>query len=749
MTKYWPIPPISIALLMVLSFFTVFHTSWLTIVLLAISLCQLFRQYNYEQLLKVFGILLFCIGYFSYCRFNTHHKSLNAPTSISTITIIPDTISVDGDLLTFRGYENKNTYQAYYTLKSQKEKQFFEQTTKPLLLEIDAELSLPEAKRNFNGFDYQAYLSSQGIYRIVKISHIHAIASAKLNSPLDYLRTLRRQWLVDISKKFPNPMKHYMTGLLFGYLGKEFNEIGDLYSQLGIIHLFALSGMQVGFFLTGFRQVLLRIGITQETVNWLQIPFSFCYAALTGFSISVVRSLMQALLQLLNIKGLDNLSIVLISLLMVNPEHVMTAGGVLSFTYAFLICITSTKQTNSIKNTIYQTVILSTGVLPILMWYFAGFQPLSLILTAFFSLLFDNIMLPILTLIFLFSPWFSMSQVNPIFELLELLIKWIASWSGHGLVFGMPSPILFCLIIISLSLVFDNAKRKGKRVVYILMTCLLFALIKHPLENEVTIVDIGQGDSIFIRDITGKTILIDVGGRVDFSVKNNWQKRHREANASRTLIPYLKSRGVHHIDQLILTHTDTDHIGDLEEITKTFDIDAILVSPGSLTQADFVQRLKALQIPVKTIQAGDSLKIMGSQLHVLYPMSVGDGSNDDSIVLYGQLLDKSFLFTGDLEKGGEDSLIQTYPHLTVDILKAGHHGSKGSSSPEFLDHIQPTISLISAGKNNRYQHPHEETLERFKKRDIAIYRTDKEGAIRFRGFNTWHIETVREPGNND
>lgn len=101
-----------------------------------------------------------------------------------------------------------------------------------------------------------------------------------------------------------------------------------------------------------------------------------------------------------------------------------------------------------------------------------------------------------------------------------------------------------------------------------------------------------------------------------------------------------------------------------------------------------------------------------------------------------------FLLTGDLEDGELD-LIKNYPKLPVDILKAGHHGSKGSSYPEFLDHINAEVALISAGKDNRYRHPHLETLERFKERQIKVYRTDQEGAIRFTGWWQWQIETVR------
>lgn len=191
------------------------------------------------------------------------------------------------------------------------------------------------------------------------------------------------------------------------------------------------------------------------------------------------------------------------------------------------------------------------------------------------------------------------------------------------------------------------------------------------------------------------------------------------------------------------THTDTDHIGDLEAVAKELDIGEILVSQGSLTVPEFRKRLKKLAAPVRVLQAGDKLPIMGSQLQVLYPSQVGDGGNNDSLVLYGSLLGLRFLFTGDLEKEGEETLMAVYPKLPVDVLKAGHHGSKGSSSPAFLDFISPKLALISAGKNNRYRHPHQETLQRFERAQTLIYRTDQMGAVRFKGIKQWQIEVVK------
>ena len=320
----------------------------------------------------------------------------------------------------------------------------------------------------------------------------------------------------------------------------------------------------------------------------------------------------------------------------------------------------------------------------------------------------------------------------------------VSQLASRPMVFGQPNAWLLILLLVSLALVYDMRKNIKRLAGFSLFIVGLFFLTKHPLENEITMLDVGQGESIFLRDLTGKTILIDVGGKAESDKKiEKWQEKATTSNAQRTLIPYLKSRGVAKIDQLILTNIEKEHVGDLLEVTKAFHVGEILVSKGSLTQKEFVAELEASQTKVRSVTAGENLPIFGGYLEVLSPRKIGDGDNEDSLVLYGKLLDKHFLFTGNLKEKGEKELLKQYPNLEVDVLKVGQQGSKASSNPVFLEKLNPELCLISVGKNNRAKLPHQETLTRLETIKSKIYRTDQNGAIRFKGWNSWQIESVR------
>lgn len=740
--KNFSIPLIYLSFLLLWLYYAIFSASYLALLGFVFLLVCLFFQFPWKPASKVLVICGVFGFWFLFQNWQQSQASQNLADSVERVRILPDTIKVNGDSLSFRGKSDGRIFQVYYQLQSEEEKEAFQALTALHDLELEGKLSEPEGQRNFDGFDYQAYLKTQGIYQTLNIKKIQSLQKVGSWDIGENLSSLRRKAVVWIKTHFPDPMRNYMTGLLLGHLDTDFEEMNELYSSLGIIHLFALSGMQVGFFMDGFKKLLLRLGLTQEKLKWLTYPFSLIYAGLTGFSASVIRSLLQKLLAQHGVKGLDNFALTVLILFIIMPNFFLTAGGVLSCAYAFILTMTS-KEEEGLKAIARESLVISLGILPILSFYFAEFQPWSILLTFVFSFLFDLVFLPLLSILFALSFLHPVIQLNFIFEWLEGMIRFVSQVASRPLVFGQPNAWFLILLLISLALVYDLRKNIKRLAVLSLLITGLFFFTKHPLENEITMLDVGQGESIFLRDVTGKTILIDVGGKAESDKKiEKWQEKAMTSNAQRSLIPYLKSRGVAKIDQLILTNTDKEHVGDLLEVTKAFHVGEILVSKGSLKQKKFVAELQAIRTKVRSVSVGEHLTIFGRQLEVLSPRRIGDGEHEDSLVLYGKLLDKHFLFTGNLEEKGEKDLLKQYPDLEVDVLKAGQHGSKNSSTSAFLKQLKPEITLISVGKNNRTKLPHQEALTRLETINSKVYRTDQQGAIRFKGWKSWKIETV-------
>ena len=698
------IPLIFLAYLSVILYFLIFNFNLICLILFIFSsLLALYRKYY-----LVIPLLLVMGSFFLVVKMDTIKNSENQPTTLSKITMIPDTIQVNGDLLSFQGKERGQNYQVYETLKSKKEQKFYQNLSQNCQLSFTGNLQIPEKQRNFNGFDNQKYLASQNIYRQITIDKINKIV---LNDTFD-LHVLRRKAIVWSQTHFPKPMNDYMTGLLFGFLSKDFNQIGDIYSSLGIIHLFALSGMQVNFFIDWFRRIILRLGITREKLNIWQIPFSIFYAFMTGFSVSVLRALFQKNIRL---NPLDNLAVTTFLLMIVSPKFLLTIGGQLTLFYAFVISMINHKfsELKGIRKLLTESSVISLSVLPLLILDFHIFQPFSILLTIGFGFLFDVILLPLLLGTFLLSLIGYNFNINHIFQILEWLIHEVDLPLHYPLVLGNPRPIELLILFFLIGLLIDNLFKKGRQIIFAGLIVCSFFICKNPVYPSITAVDIGQGDSIFLQDkFNKKTILIDTGGRLALP-QESWQKPQSQTNAEKTLIPYLESVGVSQIDQLILTHTDADHVGDFLNLADK--IKEIWVSPGELTNNHFVEKLKKANIAIHISKVGDKIPIFDSALQVLSNGYTGKGDNNDSIVTYGNFYHTKFLFTGDLEQEGEKELLKNYPKLKVDVLKVGHHGSKTSSNPDFIKEINPKLALISVGEKNRYGHPNQETLETLKK----------------------------------
>lgn len=732
----FPFPKIYLSFLLLWLYYAIFSASVLALLGFVFLLVCLFFQFPWKTVTKVLLICGLFGSWFVFQKWQQEEASRNLVDTVDTVRILPDTIKVNGDSLSFRGKAEGRLFQVYYKLQSEAEKGKFQQLSDLHEMVVKGKLASPQGASNFAGFDYRNYLKMQGIYQTLTISEIVELKQISSWDIGENLSSLRRKAVVWIKRNFPDPMRNYMTGLLLGHLDTDFEEMNELYSSLGIIHLFALSGMQVGFFMNAFKKSLLRLGLTQEKFKWLAYPFSLFYAGLTGFSASVIRSLLQKLVAQHGFKSLDNFALTILVLFLIMPNFFLTAGGVLSCAYAFILIMTG-EEVAGIKGLVRESCIISLGILPILSFYFSEFQPWSILLTFVFSFLFDMVLLPLLSILFCLSFIYPITQFNFLFEWLENIIRYISQLSTRPLVFGQPSLWILILLLISLALIYDYRKNLKKISMLVIVAISFFLVTKHPLENEITVLDMEQGRSIFLRDMTGKTILLDVGEKLAVEKKEVWQEKVITSNAKRSLIPYLKSRGVAKIDQLVLTTSDTKQLDHVLEISKAFELGEILVTEATLSKREFMDKLKESKVKVVAIKTGQQLPIFGSGLEVI---ATQNKNKSDSITMYGKLLNQTFLVTGNIE---EKFLTSYYPRLQADVVITHQQVSNKKTDIEIFKTVHPKITVISIDKKKSFKVKNGENKQEDKELENVVLKTDKKGAIRFKGWTTWNVETVQ------
>ncbi|MCM1175476.1 MAG: MBL fold metallo-hydrolase [Blautia sp.] len=270
-------------------------------------------------------------------------------------------------------------------------------------------------------------------------------------------------------------------------------------------------------------------------------------------------------------------------------------------------------------------------------------------------------------------------------------------------------------------------KRFQKRIVNLILTFLLLAGIasavstiaqaapNEPEEMKVHFIDVGQGDSTLIT-CGGHSMLIDAG----------------DDSKGTTIQNYLQKQKVEKLDYLVLTHPDADHIGGAPVIITKFDIDKVFVSnyeKDNKTYQKLIQALDNKRLKYSTPEVGTQYLLGTATVTVLAPDGEYDNPNDSSIALLIQNGDNTFLFTGDAGEDAENDILKNNKDISADVYKAGHHGSRYSTSQNFFKAVNPTYAVISCGEDNSYGHPHAETLNTLRTNGVKVYRTDEDGTI--------------------
>ncbi len=262
-------------------------------------------------------------------------------------------------------------------------------------------------------------------------------------------------------------------------------------------------------------------------------------------------------------------------------------------------------------------------------------------------------------------------------------------------------------------------------IILLLLICILIwvGVWQKPHILKVIFFDVGQGDAILIQFPCGGNMLIDGGEQIQ---------------GERVILPYLRKEGIRKIDTLVLTHPHADHVGGLIPVLKTLPVGLIVESGFPHTTDLYMEFLEVIyekKIPYKTVHRGEELTgFSGVRIEFLNPPDPfleagGADINNNSVVIklsYGRV---QFLFCADIEKEAERELLNYGGRLQSHVIKVPHHGSKSSSSWEFIKEVSPEVAIISVGRRNRFGHPDSMTLNKYKRVDSRIYRTDINGAI--------------------
>ncbi len=603
---------------------------------------------------------------------------------------------------------------------------------------LQVKLSIPNGVQNPGGFDSeqralqqnwvaQGYVKKQAEYL------------AYTNS-IDRFRSLISQ---QIQTTLPTGKARFIQALALGDTRAITDKDWDILRRTGITHLIAISGFHVGIvalFAVYCSRILFktfpRVGLVVPwpfAFAWVSIISSFLYTAMAGFAIPTVRTaLMIAVLMLAKIlyKNISSIHAVALSLFIIllwEPFSILSAGFWLSFSGVLLLIafMPNTNKQHKVATFMRAQWVVSLGLLPLCIGFFSQTTIIGPIVNMIAIPWISLVVVPLALLGVLFSwtPLVAGFFWNCAYQSMQgfwLVLEYLQQMHWTAINIAETNIFTIILAILGVCIILFPRPFPAKYLGVFLVLPLFFKTSEQIPENSIriSVIDVGQGLSVLVRT-KNHQLLYDTGAG-----NNSGFSR-----GTSTLVPALNSLQIDYLDKVIISHGDNDHYGGLEGLQKSIPINSLVASEGSLKES------------FEECKQGDSWKWDGVRFSYLWPsLEISDKKNDRSCVLRIEANSRTVLLTGDISKESEYALIEQYgKQIQSDIIIVPHHGSKTSSSIEFLNIIKPKIALVSSGFQNRFKHPNQKVVERYQYIGATVVNTADLGWIELQSSPTgWH-----------
>ncbi len=620
---------------------------------------------------------------------------------------------------------------------------------------LPLKLKPPYANQNPYIFDYEFHLFHK---------NIHAIASADINkyyqdkiikiSNAKFLdTTLIEQIRANIQDKISIfiqnlKWKNVIIALVIGNQNQITSTEWELFNNSGIGHLISISGLHITMiaifaaslpliFIKIYPKILFYVN-KKNICATFGLTLSGLYMLISGSQIPAQRTWIMLFILFIGHQRFGiSTSLILAGLviMLIDPWCVGSASFWLSFgAVGIMIFIgmrvtkIGTWKTNKFWLAARAQLAISLAMIPISVFIFAKFSLISPLANALAIPIVSYIISPLLIIASLLSFILQHNFIQYLFDISNYLINLVMLWCEYLTQFkfayantAVPSFLIFLFSLVgSFCLILPYKWRWYGIIMFI---PLFFNKNTNILPNQalVTFFDVGQGSSVLIST-ANHNILFDTAPAMGNNI-----------TAEKTVIPSIQKFGINKLDKLIVSHSDKDHSGGLDSVVNNIKVDELLVGMDlnhellNHTKVKYAHDIKISQCKPDTWEYDG---VSFAMLYPLYDNDFAQKTNYNSCVLKIMAGNKSILLTADIEKPQEYILIDTYHELLKsDIMLAPHHGSKTSSTIDFLNAVKPNDIVVQAGFLNMYKHPHINILERYKDINSKVWRTDQDGAV--------------------